>query len=407
SGEDEDTVVEGFTITGGAYEHGAGMYIKSSSPTVTDCWFVENTATYHAAGLDIFECQTPPTVSGCRFIDNTAVQDGGAMKVQDAKATVSDCLFEGNSSDRGGAIYTETSDIDVIDCSFISNETGTGGGVCVLDGSGARFLNATFTMNTAGNAGGAAYLSGDSELAFVNCEFLHNEHTGGNGEAGGIYIASAGAAKLANCTFTGNTSTQNYDAIFVHPDNDIPTVLTNCIVWANGINTPIGGGGPVNITYSDLQDLLPGQGNINSDPLFVDPDDGDCHLAAGSPCIDAAFNNALPADHHDIDGDGLKCERVPIDLDGEPRFTDDPATDDTGCGLPVIVDMGVYEFAGVPADVVYGDVDVSGTVDLDDIYGVLDDWGACDGCCLGDVNADGSVDIDDVFAVLGAWGPCP
>ncbi len=38
---------------------------------------------------------------------------------------------------------------------------------------------------------------------------------------------------------------------------------------------------------------------------------------------------------------------ITTDLDGNPRFVDDPATDDTGNGEPPIVDMGAYEFQAV------------------------------------------------------------
>ena len=41
------------------------------------------------------------------------------------------------------------------------------------------------------------------------------------------------------------------------------------------------------VTYSDIQGGYAGEGNIDADPLFVAPDDGDYHLSAGSPCIDA------------------------------------------------------------------------------------------------------------------------
>ncbi len=81
-------------------------------------------------------------------------------------------------------------------------------------------------------------------------------------------------------------------------------MLTNCILWGD---TPdeiyIFSGTPV-VTYSDVQGGWAGESNIDADPLFADPDNGDYHLKsqAGrwepssqawliddvtSPCIDA------------------------------------------------------------------------------------------------------------------------
>ena len=91
---------------------------------------------------------------------------------------------------------------------------------------------------------------------------------------------------------------------------------------------------------------------IDADPLFVDPENGDYHLLHGSSCIDAGNNLAVP--------DG-----VTIDLDGGPRFLDDPDTPDTGNpdpGAPElpIVDMGPYEYDP-------NDCNNNDTSDLDDI----------------------------------------
>ncbi|MFQ5463682.1 MAG: IPTL-CTERM sorting domain-containing protein [Phycisphaerae bacterium] len=72
--------------------------------------------------------------------------------------------------------------------------------------------------------------------------------------------------------------------------------------------------------------------------------DDDLRLLSGSPCIDAANNAAVPPDVPDLDGDGGTFEPLPFDLDGNPRFVDDPETVDTGIGTPPIVDMGAYEF---------------------------------------------------------------
>lgn len=52
------------------------------------------------------------------------------------------------------------------------------------------------------------------------------------------------------------------------------------------------------------------------------------------------------------------------------------------------------------------DVNSDGVVDIDDVFGVIAEWGSCDDCPE-DINEDGFVDIDDVFAALADWGPCP
>jgi len=88
------------------------------------------------------------------------------------------------------------------------------------------------------------------------------------------------------------------------------------------------------VEYSAVQGGYPGEGNIDAEPRFVDPESGDFRLAEGSPCIDAADNTAVP-------------EGIETDLDGNPRFVDDLDTVDTGKpgrGHDQIVDMGSYEF---------------------------------------------------------------
>ncbi len=57
-----------------------------------------------------------------------------------------------------------------------------------------------------------------------------------------------------------------------------------------------------------------------------------------------------------------------------------------------------------------GDLDGSGTVNIDDIFAVLGFWGDCDDpCppyCTGDLTEDCTVNIDDIFSILGQWGSC-
>ncbi len=94
---------------------------------------------------------------------------------------------------------------------------------------------------------------------------------------------------------------------------------------------------------------------------------------------------------------------VTTDLDGSPRFVDDPDTPDTGNGDPPIVDMGAYEFQGAlpcPWDC-GGDDD--GNVGIVDFLALLAQWGGPGSC---DFDG-GGVGINDFLALLANWGPCP
>ncbi len=61
----------------------------------------------------------------------------------------------------------------------------------------------------------------------------------------------------------------------------------NNIVWGNmALNSP-NVPASSNFSYSCIEGGLTGTGNIDEDPMFTDPDEGDYTLQADSPCIDA------------------------------------------------------------------------------------------------------------------------
>jgi hypothetical protein len=163
--------------------------------------------------------------------------------------------------------------------------------------------------------------------------------------------------------------------------------------------------GVLTLNYSCILGLtggLGGIGNLSVDPLFVDIGGGDFRLTHSSGCIDAGDNTAVPGS-------------VTTDLDGKPRFFDDPETADTGVGTPPIVDIGAYEFNKVCGDADHpnpmGDVNIDCGVDLADFAICALAWLSGDGeggwnsdCNLYD--ADLVIDTSDL-KILGAhWLEC-
>jgi len=149
--------------------------------------------------------------------------------------------------------------------------------------------NCIFVANYA-DFGGAIY--GDPTI--INCVFSDNEAS---------CLGSAiccDSATIVNCTISNNLSTSVWgDAAAVTCSGY--TTIVNSILWSNEICQIAGS---PTVMYSDVQGGWPGDGNIDADPCFADPNNGDYHLKSQggryeptegrwtiddvtSPCIDA------------------------------------------------------------------------------------------------------------------------
>ena len=74
--------------------------------------------------------------------------------------------------------------------------------------------------------------------------------------------------------------------------------------------------------------------------------------------------------------------------------------------------QGIYKGDGTPClagTCCAGDIDVSGTVDVNDLLAVITTWGPCPGPpqpCPADIVTNGVVDVNDLLQVIANWGPC-
>ncbi|MHC4675706.1 MAG: InlB B-repeat-containing protein, partial [Planctomycetota bacterium] len=125
SGEDETSVVEGFTITRGVGNFGGAIECSGSEPTIRDCVFFENTANYYGGAIECYGAS--PKITSCLFYDNgyyygwTAY--GGAIDCEDASPVITNCTFSFNYAGYdGGAIFSSWySSPQVVNCVFEMN----------------------------------------------------------------------------------------------------------------------------------------------------------------------------------------------------------------------------------------------------------------------------------------------
>ena len=417
-GTDGTAVLDGCTVTAGNADgilqdgRGGGMYNLVGSPMVANCSFTGNFA---LRGPGILNMLSSPTISNCTFSSNAGADGGGIANLGGSSPLITNCTFSGNSTILGGGMFNQGSSPTVTDCTFSGNTAEGGGGMANLGSSNPTITNCSFHGNSANGLGGGMFNQASSPT-LVNCTFSGN--TTAN-QGGGMRNYNS-SPTLANCTFIGNAA--SLGGGMFNAQNSSPTV-TNCILWGN-TGASFGGLAP-SVTYSNIEGGFAGTGNINADPLLVDADgrdnipgneDDNLRLSSGSPCIDAADNTGLP-------------KGITTDLDGNPRFVDDPDTTDTGNGDPPVVDMGAYEFQGTtsPADLT-GPLGVpDGCVDAFDLGTLLGAWCSsagdpdppgdvdppCEGCtspnfALADISgaadvADGCVDAFDLAKLLAAW----
>jgi hypothetical protein len=212
-------------------------------------------------------------------------------------------------------------------------------------------INNTISRATAGIPGiagpggvfglaGTAGLGGSGVSPGANGSAAVNGSTGANG--------AAGTPPVINGLLLNGTGTVSALNNII----DLPSVPTGTVTIATST-------GPIVTVDHSLLSTSTVQGNVSlgtraftGSPNFYSPegqdgilgtDDDDFSLKLSSPAFDAGANSAVPTDLIDDDADGNTNEVAPLDIAGNPRFTDVPAATDTGVGAAPVVDIGAFE----------------------------------------------------------------
>jgi|GEM_PF-5956180 len=283
-----------------ASSFGAAIY-NMGYVSLSDGDFANNSAAGNAGAIySVGSLEIADTT----FENNNAATVGGAIVAQGI-FSMTGGRFEGNTSQAGGGAIAAVGQVDLRNLIFIDNSSVGPGGAIIAAGSNSPF---------------------DESVILVSNSLLVNNRSDFNG--GAIY--AGGNVYITNSTFTENSA---IEGSAVYNLSGFSATISNTIIWNDSI--AIEDNSDVNINYSIIQGGFDGDNNLDVDPEFLDPEEGDYSLGFESPAIDAGSNRLA----------GLAgLSSFDFDIVGEARFSDHPFIEDTGDGAEPVIDIGAYEF---------------------------------------------------------------
>jgi len=350
---------------------GGGIEIFGESiANIINCTIIENTAEYRGGGLNAFNSNLQ--IEASSFINNEALNgDGGGISAGNCNLQIDDCSFTENeapnggggaisyvadtsssslpyqveltnnqlldniATNRSGGVMIELFDADpsqlnvVVDnCEFVNNDADNYSGLSIRN-CFFTVSNSVFTGNTAVSYAAGGGFSRGSIGTVSNCLFASNiANTGGGGwNSGGVGVWSGANVDFMNCTFGDNSA---FCGAGLTVGGGGTATTTNCIFWGNStdqiaLDTYNNLGGTITVNYCDIQGgenfinivdpslsiLNWGDENIDADPFFVDPGNGEYDLQNASPCIGAAIDSMMI--------NGMMCYCPPTDIEGIDR----------------------------------------------------------------------------------------
>ena len=432
--DSESVIMTDNTVSGNSAQNmGGGIILFNCRNILFEKNSINSNSSHLGAGMFV---ESTGVIAGNTISENVGVDHGqysakgAGIFLSGAIGLVADNVLFGNSASVGGAICALPAiDLTVarnVICGTIGNETlpcvyiGDGSDVAIAYNTlvGNRksgvliqsmWTSAVVSNTIAGNSGTGVLVGWDS----VSVTSVVGNLIAGNG--GGV-LCNESISTLVNNTIIGNRATDSGGGIRAYRsqvlvantilrDNSAPAgpelhVVGEEPIWYQAsltVKNSNVAGGEAGVVIGDYATLTWGPGNIDADPLFVDPGNwdgdifilGDYHLLSGSPCIDAGTNNVDNPDTPEV-------EALPAtDLAGLPRVVDGNL-DGTAT-----VDIGAYEY--LP-----GDVNYDGKVNVLDLLLVRNSLGGDPASSMearkADVNADGAVNVQDLLIVRGRLG---
>lgn len=300
--EERTSEIEGISIRNGNSVDlerigGGAIRLFGASAEIRNCRFFNCYADY---GTVLYKYSSGE-VDSCQFDKSHNVGVGSEFG-NGKTIIIRESRFTGNS---GSGIYVPEADRVLIDrCVFEENSTGWGAAVDLRNTPDLKITASVFKSNSASSSG-ALYLENNSCAMIQDCIFMMNVAYRGAAVACGV----GGYSHFCNCLFTRNRASRGGGAIYnqsivslnacsivdniayqegggVANSTNSALNATSSIIYGN-YPDQIFGDALYALEYSDIQDGIAGEHNIDADPQFDFGVLGDYCLGSASPCIDA------------------------------------------------------------------------------------------------------------------------
>jgi parallel beta-helix repeat protein len=351
------TIIDNIII-GNSADDGGGIDCSFySSPKIINNVITENSAIWVGAGICFFYHSSPliskntisdnfagwgggffcryfcfPTIINNNIVNNSVIYYGGGIYCRDkGNPIITKNIISDNIAMLGGGIYCSFNSNPQISYNAISENIATwgGGGIYNSRNSSPTINKNTISRNISEYYGAGIYFDQSSSIVSNNSLIENSTSAGGaiyslnsfitlkNNllNANSAYYGGGIFCQEDNITIINNTITENSASYFggaIYMYNSFSEIL-NTILWSNMADSSgneiflYDNRSSIIITYSNIQGSWEGEGNIDEDPLFRDPNNGNFHLMS-TYCNDSLDSPLIDMGYPDLSDSLLDCD---------------------------------------------------------------------------------------------------